>query len=347
MITLERDRITFRFPEIDPDAHASVAMMRTLRLPDDGKTWPLPPGLGTFPLRHLDDFASRLPEAWRKRGGLIAPMAQAEAMWLNFSSREGLPVALRICTGKIDAVTGEAWSHDLSDDPQNYVVLPNQPWLDGYKVASDAIRQFVAMPLGEGYTAEEQITGAAEHGGLQFLAYPMKKERWEAIKREREEERRRSMARMDSAHFEDGVAYSMAMPCAAPARAAAPMGLSPGGRMKQKIFADRYGIDAWDTSRPSKLFVTLLNSLQWRAITGEDPPPSPATAERYTQAGLPWYDYYAGDETALATTDTLKGLKSVNEIADGKGELRPAESAGTLPPAPHRPGARPVREFGD
>ncbi len=28
------------------------------------------------------------------------------------------------------------------------------------------IRQFVAMPLGEGYTAEEQLTGEAQHGGL-------------------------------------------------------------------------------------------------------------------------------------------------------------------------------------
>ena len=31
------------------------------------------------------------------------------------------------------------------------------------------IRQFVAMPLGAGYTAEEQITGEAEHGGLQIV----------------------------------------------------------------------------------------------------------------------------------------------------------------------------------
>lgn len=28
--------------------------------------------------------------------------------------------------------------------------------------------QFVAMPLGEGYTVEEQLTGKAEIGGLQF-----------------------------------------------------------------------------------------------------------------------------------------------------------------------------------
>jgi hypothetical protein len=29
---------------------------RTLRIPDDGKLYPLPPGLGSFPLRHLQDY---------------------------------------------------------------------------------------------------------------------------------------------------------------------------------------------------------------------------------------------------------------------------------------------------
>jgi hypothetical protein len=32
--------------------------------------------------------------------------------------------------------------------------------------------KFVAMPLGQGYTVEEQITGKAEHGGLQIDVFP-------------------------------------------------------------------------------------------------------------------------------------------------------------------------------
>ena len=36
------------------------------------------------------------------------------------------------------------------------------------------IRQFVAMPLGSGYSAEEQITGSAEFGGVQVIVYPMR-----------------------------------------------------------------------------------------------------------------------------------------------------------------------------
>ena len=47
---------------------------------------PLPPGLGNFPLRHVDDFADMAPAHWLERGGVMLPMYQAEAMWLLFSA---------------------------------------------------------------------------------------------------------------------------------------------------------------------------------------------------------------------------------------------------------------------
>ena len=58
-------------------------------------------------------------------------------------------------------------------------MVPGQPWLDGFCVEKGLIRQFVAMPLGEGFTAEEQLTGEAEHGGLQIAVYPMKRSIYE------------------------------------------------------------------------------------------------------------------------------------------------------------------------
>jgi hypothetical protein len=59
------------------------------------------------------------------------------------------------------------------------MVIPDQPWLDGYYVQKGIIRQFVSMPLGEGYSAEEQINRTAETGGLQIEVYPMKKSAFE------------------------------------------------------------------------------------------------------------------------------------------------------------------------
>ena len=37
------------------------------------------------------------------------------------------------------------------------------------------------MPLGDGYMAEEQLSGTGEHGGLQLAVQPLKAERYERI----------------------------------------------------------------------------------------------------------------------------------------------------------------------
>jgi hypothetical protein len=103
----------------------------------------------------------------------------------------------------------------------------------------------------------------------------------------------------------------------APARA---MGLAAGGRMRQQIYADPYGIDAWDQSVSSRCFVTLVDAVQWQEITGEPPAARPPTAEDYTQAGLPWFDYYAEGAQTLAGAPALTMVKSVAEMAAEKGE---------------------------
>jgi hypothetical protein len=303
MITLERDRLVFRFPQVHEDAVCRIDFQRTLRIPDDGKDYPLPPGLGSFPLRHLDDHASRLPESLRKRGGVLLPMYQAEAMWLHFGAgawdRDGYPFAVKIGTGKINAVTGEGWSNHLNRDPQDYVAVPKQPWLDGYCVEKGVIRQFVAMPLGGGYSVEEQLTGEAEWGGVQIAVYPMKAERYEALV-----DARQNVLRA----FCEDLSFQRAPVVAA-------MGLSAGGRMKQQIYADPYKLADYDQRHGRRCFVTILNSAAWLAATGEQSPTEPPTAKDYTKAGLPWFDYYSADAKALGGAKPLGKVKSLAQLA--------------------------------
>ena len=83
MIELKCDCLGF-VPDVHPDAVLDIGFQRTFRIPDDGKTYPLPPGFGDFPLRHVDDHADRVPPAWLARGGVMLPMYQSEAMWLLF-----------------------------------------------------------------------------------------------------------------------------------------------------------------------------------------------------------------------------------------------------------------------
>src|SRR4051812_11808643 len=85
MIELRQDQLAFSFPDVHPSASVNIVFQRTLRIPDDDKTYPLPPGLGAFPLRHVDDFADSVPSAWHEHGGVMMPMYQSEAMWLCFN----------------------------------------------------------------------------------------------------------------------------------------------------------------------------------------------------------------------------------------------------------------------
>src|SRR3954464_15077388 len=129
-----------------------VSFHRTLRIPDDGKRYPLPPSLGTFPVHRIEDFRSAVPDAWRDHGGVFMPLWQREALWLSFSGTTP-HVALKVAVGKVNALSGAPWDPRLHargarGQTQDYLVAPKQPWLDGINAGDGLIRQFVAMPLG-------------------------------------------------------------------------------------------------------------------------------------------------------------------------------------------------------
>jgi hypothetical protein len=325
MLELTGKSLVFSFPDVHPEAKVTITFVRTLRIPDDDKTYPLPPGLDVFPVRLVDDFKDRIPARWKEHGGVMLPMYQSEAMWMKFDGhhirRQGTyPFAIKVATGKRSAITGEAWASELRE--KDYCVVPKQPWLDGYVIDTDTIRQFVAAPLGMGFTAEEQITGKAEFGGLQIEVMPMKREVFERrFPKQVETSILRGMTSLGGDDEAYGASYSM---MGAPVACAAPdMGLAPGGKMKQEVFEDPYDFNDWDREHHGRCFVHLSNSLAWRAITKHEPPTAPRTAAEYTSHGLPWFEYYADGARALQQsldgTKLTKGLKSVLELGFQKG----------------------------
>jgi len=297
----------------------AVRFVRTLRLPETG-THPLPPGLGEFPVRRVADFPETVPEQWRARGGVMLPVYLREAMWLSFGGTTE-PAALQVGVGKVCAVSGKPWSDRLSGKPQNYLVLPRQPWLDGINSGKGTVRQFVAVPLGLGATVEGQVTGEETWGGVQLQSFPLTERKLAGW---REEERRRSELRRTSmAAGGYGAALPMAaaapggpVPVAAPAgrpRPAAAMGLGVGGSMRQEVYRDDRPLEDWAEQPAGRVFVHLVTPPEWRRITGEAPPPSPVNRAEYTKAGLPWYEYYDQDAGDLTPTDTLEGVKPVGD----------------------------------
>ena len=347
MIELKNDSLVFTFPEVHPDAALTMQFQRTLRIPDDEGVYPLPPGLGTFPLRHVDDFGAKLPASWKDHGGVMMPMFQAEAMWINFSSedvddRGEYCFVVKIATGKVNAVTGEDWRDGINRGPQDYLVVPTQPWLDGYCVEKGTVRQFVAMPLGSGYTVEEQVTGQGEVGGVQVVVYPMKRDVFE---------RRFPKAKWTGrdSELQSMVFSAPPDPCFDQEEALA-MGLAPGGKMMQEIYDDPFAFADWDLRHRSRCFLHLANSMAWRQITGAEPPTVPPTAKEYTEHGLPWFDYYAETPAVDGGGRLGKMLKSVRELGQGKDDA-PLPENQSVEPGPvlrvgpvERPG-KAVREW--
>ncbi|MFJ8487385.1 hypothetical protein ACIRBZ_03220 [Streptomyces sp. NPDC094038] len=293
----------------------AVRFVRTLRLPETG-THPLPPGLGEFPLRRVSDFPDTVPEEWRARGGVMLPVYLREAMWLSFAGTTE-PAALQVGVGKVCAVSGEPWRDRLSRRPQNYLVLPRQPWLDGINSGKGTVSQFVAVPLGLGATVEGQVTGEEVWGGVQLQSFTLGEgplAEWR-----RQERLRRERTRGPAGAVGAALPMMSALPAPAPAPGGAPatrsagMGLGVGGSMRQEVYEDDRPPGDWAGTPAGRVFVHLVTPPQWHRITGEAPPPSPVDRAAYTRAGLPWYDYYDQDARDLAPTDTLEAVKPVGD----------------------------------
>jgi hypothetical protein len=303
--------------EVRIGKHFSVTFQRTLRIPDDGKTYPLPPTLGRFPICKVNDYLDRVPAEWKKQGGVFIPMYQREALWLAFDGADWRPNAVQVAVGGINAISGGPFSQRLTSNPQNYLVCPDQLWLDGINAEDGTIRQFVAMPLGMGYTIEAQLTGKEEVGGIQIRAYDPKPGRFP------------DRAPRPSREFISPLSFSAPMRSAA----ASAMGLGAGGRIEQKIYPDKYGVETWDLKNHGSVFVHIVNSEQYRELTGRSAPVTPVSAESYTEHGFPWFKLYDEDQGVIAASRKLSKTKSIREIESGRKDKPKDERSFEVSPA--------------
>lgn len=294
-------------------------------------------------------------------------MYQSEAMWLAFNgnvdSERGVtyPFAVKVSTGKISAITGKSWESGLRT--KDYCVIPEQKWIDGYVVEDGTVRQFVAAPMGSGVSIEHQVTGKDEHGGIQIEVFPMKASVFEARFPKRDFSILRGAPRSGGMLFtkslgaspppsgidswfgatngasnigeiseQIGASYnsindgvkSVNLSCDIQVQG---MSMAAGGRMKQQIFADKFGLDVWDTSNSSRCFVHLTNSMVWRAITGHNPPETPMTTSEYAANGMPWYDYYQ-EQSSVQASAPLQAIQSIGQL---KPEMLPENQSVEIP----------------
>lgn len=233
-------------------------------MPDDGRTYPLPAGLGSFPI-----------VAWHGDGGSrhLIPLREREALWIGFSGAVWKPHAVKILCGGVNAVSGRPDEADTLGEPQDYLVCPQQPWLDGFNAGGGAVRQLVAMPLGRGY-AVEAGQELPERGGIAFAVFEPKPGR-----------------------FPDAPPPGPAGPkrLAMPQAGGGPeMALGAGGAIAQKIYPDPFGRETWLATPAGRAEVTLVDAAWLAAATGSTAP-TPITASDYAAAGLPWFELADAD----------------------------------------------------
>jgi hypothetical protein len=225
-------------------------------------------------------------------------MYQREALWLGFRGAPWHPNAVVVSAGGVNAVSGQTAASGgetvLTDRPQNYIVAPPQPWLDGFNTGDGTVRQFVAMPLGLGYSVAASVTGEERFGRIRLTVFEPRPGRFPDEPPPEPSLEKRPMAGM-------GAGRSSAM------------GLGAGGVMRQRIYPDPHGLEVWDPRRYAAMDIHIVNSLEFRDIVGEDPPPSPIDAAVYSRHGLPWFARYDEAQGDLPAAAPLADAKTVRE----------------------------------
>ena len=249
--------LCFSFPDLHREARVNVALRRTYRVVADGEPHERNGAEASIQLRHVDDFADKVPKLWRDQGGVMAPLHGAEALRVVFSGR--YPFAIKIAAGRINALTLESWSNELHDNPQDYLVVPQTKSVDGFLVNDGLVRQFVA-PLDDDTFMDRD---AEMRGGMQIIAYPLRRELYERLEDTSGERDAPSSGEPES----DQQLETQESPIIAAS--------NPRGFITQAFEPDLFGIDAWNQEHSNRCFIHIASARSWFSITGENSPTGP------------------------------------------------------------------------
>eukprot|EP00698_Gefionella_okellyi_P003174 TRINITY_DN12971_c0_g1_i1.p1 TRINITY_DN12971_c0_g1~~TRINITY_DN12971_c0_g1_i1.p1 ORF type:complete len:584 (+),score=147.53 TRINITY_DN12971_c0_g1_i1:58-1809(+) len=160
---------------IFPYAGCSISMHETVRVPDDGRTFPLPPSLNQFPVYRVSDYQNKLPTPITQQGGIFTAMYQDQAMWLKLNQTRA--AAIKLSVGGINAITGrrsDEGEMPLQDDAhggQNYY-CKEQPWVDGICTGDGKhVNQFV-MTSSENMEGIDQQMGGSSVNAFSIEVFP-------------------------------------------------------------------------------------------------------------------------------------------------------------------------------
>ena len=286
----------------------SLDFRRTLRIPDDGNTFPIDLGFGGIPICRVEDYRNSVPHSWLEHSGVFIPLYQREALWIYFNFRFWKPNAVKVAINGMNAVSGKSWSQKLQTKKFDYLVTPPQFYL-GVRKDNGNFKQFVAMPL-EIEDSTKDFPGRLEFEGIEILVYEPKKNKFPED---------RSQFKQDDIGIKLMPPVETNNSTTAITKFAVPKVLSVNEEMERRIHADPHGVDTWDESNYNRVYIHIVNSMMYREITGLEPPATPVTAETYAKHNLPWFDVYDETMSDIAPSPELSQVKSIKEMDAEKG----------------------------
>ncbi|KAF4961782.1 hypothetical protein FSARC_10078 [Fusarium sarcochroum] len=344
----------------------SISFQRTVRVPDNDDSNDLPPDLGSFPLHKVDDYADKLPVNMAEKGGIFIPMYQREAMWIKFQSKK--KYAIKIFVGGINAVSGEPAVPNAATalrrrnilkqgrSIQDYIVVPEQEWLDGVAVEAGNVRQFVAVPFGTGYSVEAQMTGEEVTAGIQFEITRLdtkQKDRINFLLTDCNNQIKFSASpnvnirRILGAYREytgapfnnhyrvphngervqDGntIAEENIPENATLVVQRECVGGGPGPISMEMTVGAGGHITQGITKHPENIYVKtvtatfnvqILNCTSFEQVTGKAPPKSPVTAKTYAQYGYPFFSLYEEPTNVSGDFSALRSVAQIDQAPD-------------------------------
>ena len=200
-------------------------------------------------------------------------MYQAEAMWVVFVG--WYPCAIRVTADGVNAITGKRVYDERLWRPQDYVVIPQKPWMEWFCVGGERARQFFALPLDTGRTGDRPFPVPGGQKNIRITVHPMEGPVYAEYKKKR------------GNFTERGRERKITVPAVA-------------GWRKGPV-AGQEGVSGvtWPLVKGECCSVHTLNSQSYLSLLGKRPPGAPPSRNEYRAAGLPWFDYYGADARVL------------------------------------------------
>ncbi|KAM0248958.1 hypothetical protein ACHAP5_003167 [Fusarium lateritium] len=304
-----------------------ITFKRTIRVPDNDESTALPPDMGSLPLFKVDDYADTLPVNMAQKGGLFLPMYQREALWINFKLNSHWPpfaksrYAIKIYVGGINAISGEPAVPNAATSLrrrnllkngktlQDYIVVPDQYWLDGIAVEPGQVRQFVAMPVGTGHSVEAQMTGEETTAGIQFEI-----SRLDIFPKPARVNSNGSP--LSNYNLVNGSVLHVVerLRGGGGEKESPEMNISAGGRITQSIIP--LSQREYRKTVPVTFNVQVLSSTSFEQVTGKKPPKSPVTAKTYAKCGYPFFSINEEPTTVSGNFSKVMSIAQIDRNPD-------------------------------